>query len=498
MFDQRVIDYREIGKSMGGVHGDQSTIFAAISNQSEEPLEITFVGAVREVTGSCHLIHVNGCTIALDCGLFQGRRRESEEKNRERPPNAGDIDCVVLSHAHIDHAGRLPFLVKKGYGGDIWCTPATRDLSAIMLADSAHIQEKDTEFLNHRKREHTDPLYSMADVSRTLEQMISLPLLRRKEILPGIRLTLFEAGHILGSASVLLECEDGSRTTRLVFSGDVGRKGLPIIRDPSPPTGGADAVIMESTYGNRDHRSVAAAKDDLARVVTETASRGGKVLIPAFAVGRTQEILYELHELAHANRIPQVPIFIDSPLAIDATSVFELHPDSFDHEEDLVHRTEQLFRFDLVRYTRSATESRSLNAMRGPLIVIAASGMAESGRILHHLANGASDPRNTILIVGFQAEHTLGRRIVERQPVIKVFGDEIPLRATVATINGYSAHADRTELRDWMHQVRDGGDGQARVLLVHGEHEAQDAFGATLTGDGFDVTIPSPGDRVVI
>ena len=461
-------------------------------------MEITFVGAAREVTGSCHLIHVNGQTIALDCGMFQGKRRESEEKNRTLPPNLGDIDCVVLSHAHIDHAGRLPYLVKNGYGGDIWCTPATRDLSAIMLADSAHIQEKDAQFLTRRKRAHAEPLYTMADASRTLEQMISLPLLRVKEILPGIRLTFFEAGHILGSASVLLECDEEKRTTRLVFSGDVGRKGLPIIRDPAPPTGGADVVIMESTYGNRDHRSVAEAKNDLARVVTETAGRGGKVLIPAFAVGRTQEILYELHELARAGRIPQVPIFIDSPLAIDATSVFELHPDVFDREEDLIHLTEQLFRFDLVRYTRSATESKALNAMQGPLIVIAASGMAESGRIVHHLANGASDPRNTILIVGFQAEHTLGRRIVERQPMIRVFGEEIPLRANVATINGYSAHGDRSELRDWIHRVRDGGRGPQRVFLVHGEREAQDAFGATLTGDGFAVTIPSSGDRVVI
>jgi metallo-beta-lactamase family protein len=255
---------------------------------------------------------------------------------------------------------------------------------------------------------------------------------------------------------------------------------------------------MESTYGNRDHRSVADAKNDLARIVTETASRGGKVLIPAFAVGRTQEILYELHELAHAGRIPQIPIFVDSPLAIDATSVFELHPDVFDHGEELVQRVGDLFRFDLVRYTRAASESKALNNMRGPMIIIAASGMAESGRILHHLFHGASDPRNTILIVGFQAEHTLGRRIVEQQPVIKVFGEEIPLRASVATINGYSAHGDRSELREWIHKVRDGGQAPARVFLVHGEQDALGAFGATLSGDGFAVTIPSPGDRAVI
>lgn len=462
-------------------------------------MEITFAGAAREVTGSCHLVHVGGRTIALDCGLFQGRRKEADAKNRVLPADVGDIDVVVLSHAHIDHAGRLPLLVKNGYRKDIWCTPATRDLSAYMLADAAHIQEKDAEYLTRRQREHAEPLYSIRDASRTLEQMIGLPLDRPKEILPGVRVTFAEAGHILGSASVVLECEDGGRPTRLVFSGDVGRKGLPIIRDPAPPAGGADVVIMESTYGNRDHPTVADAKARLAEVVTETAKRGGKVLIPAFAVGRTQEILYELHELARASRIPQIPIFIDSPLAINATSVFELHPDLFDKSEALIRQVDRLFRFDLVRFTRDASESKALNAMRGPMIVIAASGMAESGRILHHLANGASDPRNTILIVGFQAEHTLGRRLVEKQPTIKVFGEEIPLRAAVATVNGYSAHGDRHELRAWMHAVRDGG-GQAprRVFLVHGEREAQDAFGATLAGDGFAVSVPSLGDRAVV
>lgn len=462
-------------------------------------MEITFAGAAREVTGSCHLVHVDGRTIALDFGLFQGRRKESDIKNREMPMDPAEIDCVVLSHAHIDHAGRLPMLVSRGYRNDIWCTPATRDLSAYMLADAAYIQEKDAEFLTRRHKEHADPLYTVRDAEKTLEQMIGLPLNRPKEILPGVRLTFVEAGHILGSASVVLECEEQGKTTRLVFSADVGRKGLPIIRDPVPPTGGADAIIMESTYGNRDHPSVSDAKARLAEVVTETAKRGGKILIPAFAVGRTQEIVYELHELVRAGRIPQIPIFIDSPLAINATSVFELHPDIFDHQEDLVREVDKLFRFDLVRYTREASESKALNGMRGPMIIIAASGMAESGRIVHHLANGASDPKNTILIVGFQAEHTLGRRIVERQPTIKVFGDQIPLRASVVTLNGYSAHGDRTDLRAWMHAVRDGGDRKPRhVFLVHGEREAQDTFGGVLSSDGFAVTIPSRGDRAAI
>lgn len=452
-------------------------------------MEITFAGAAREVTGSCHLVHVGGRTIALDFGLFQGRRSETEKKNRELPINPNQLDAVVLSHAHIDHAGRLPYLVQRGYSGNIWCTPATRDLSAYMLADSGHIQEKDAAYLTRRHKEHYPPLYTVRDAARALEQMISVPYDRPMEILPGVRITFVEAGHILGSASVVLEAEDKGRTIKLVFSGDIGRVGLPIIRDPAPPDG-ADVVIMESTYGNRDHPAVREAGNQLASVVNETAKRGGKTMIPAFAVGRTQEILYELHQLVREKKIPTLPIFIDSPLAIDATSVFELHPDAFDRNEDLIQDVSNLFRFELVRYTRDASESKKLNTMRGPMIIIAASGMVESGRILHHLANGAADPRNTVLIVGFQAEHTLGRRIVERQPVIKVFGEEIPLRASVEIINGYSAHADRTELRHWMHQVRRGGRTPSKVFLVHGEEGPQSALAETLRSDGLSVSIP--------
>lgn len=460
-------------------------------------MEITFAGAAREVTGSCHLLHVGGRTIALDFGLFQGKRSEAERKNRELPTSPTELDAVVLSHAHIDHAGRLPLLVRNGFRGTIWCTPATRDLSAYMLADAAHIQEKDAEFLTRRHKEHAEPLYGMADAALALEQMVSVPYDRPMEILPGIRVTFVEAGHILGSASVIMECEEQGRTIKLVFSGDIGRAGLPIIRDPAPPAG-ADIVIVESTYGNRDHPTMDDAQERLASVVTTTAKRGGKILIPAFAVGRTQEILYELRNLVLQRRIPEIPIFIDSPLAINATSVFELHPDAFDAREDLIQKSRDIFRFNLVRYTREASESKALNTMRGPMVIIAASGMAESGRILHHLANGADDPRNTILIVGFQAEHTLGRRIVERQPTIRVFGEEVPLRASVEVISGYSAHADRNELRQWMHHVRDGKPVPSRVFLVHGEVEAQDAFAATLRSDGFHVEVPERMSHVTI
>jgi len=457
-------------------------------------VELEFVGAAREVTGSCHILRVAGKTILLDCGLFQGKRSESQEKNLQLPVAIEQIDAVVLSHAHIDHAGRLPFLVRHGYNGTIWCTPATRDLCAVMLADSAHIQEKDAEFLARRGKEGVEPLYSLRHATRTIELMTGVPYRRTFDVVPGVRATYIDAGHILGSASVVLDCTEGSVTRRLVFSADIGRSGLPIIRDPETPEG-ADVVVMESTYGNRSHESVEGARGRLASVIRETAARGGRVLIPAFAVGRTQELVYDLHALARAGAIPPIPIYIDSPLAIDTTSVFEMHPDVFDHGEDLVQKVHDLFRFNLVHYTRDVEESKALAKMHGPMVIIAASGMAENGRILHHLAQGASNPKNTILIVGFQAEHTLGRRIVERRPMLRIFGDDVPLQAEVVVINGYSAHADRTELGSWIDRVREHSPQLRQVWLVHGEPAAQDELATTLGAKGLTVGCPSPRER---
>lgn len=457
-------------------------------------MDITFAGAAREVTGSCHIVRSDGRTIALDCGMFQGRRAESHIKNQTLPVPIAELDSVILSHAHIDHAGRLPLLVRHGYQKIIWATPATRDLCAIMLADSANIQERDAEFLKRRGKEHVDPLYTMRDAARAIELMNGIPYGRTFEVMTGMQAQFVEAGHILGSTSVVLDCEERGARKRLVFSGDIGRSGLAIIRDPAPPEG-ADAVIIESTYGDRDHLSIDGARERLAEVVRETAARGGRVLIPAFAVGRTQELVYSLHILSRAGKIPQIPIYIDSPLATAATGVFELHPDVYDQSEDFIARNRELFRWELVRYTRDVEESKALNAARGPMVIIAASGMAESGRILHHLAHGAPDPRNTILIVGFQAEHTLGRRIVERRASIKVFGEMLPLRAQVEIINGYSAHADRGELTAWLDKVRERSPNLKRIFLVHGERAAQDAFATTLRADGYDVSVPNQGDR---
>ena len=455
-------------------------------------MEIEFAGAAREVTGSCHIVRVGGKTVLLDCGMFQGRREKSREKNRTLPLPVEQIDAVVLSHAHIDHSGRLPFLTRHGYRGPIYCTAATRDLCSVMLADSAHIQEKDAEFLARRHKDVAEPLYAMRDAAVAVEQMIGLTYDATFDVVPGVRATFTDAGHILGSASVVLECVEAGVTKRLVFSGDVGRNGLPIIRDPHPPAG-ADVVLLESTYGNRDHPSVEGAREQLARVIKEAAARGGKVLVPAFSVGRTQELVYDLHVLARAGAIPEIPIYVDSPLAIDATTVFAMHSEIFDQSEDLVRRVNDLFHFTQVQYTRKASESKALNQRHGPMVIIAASGMMEAGRILHHLAHNASDPRTTILIVGFQAEHTLGRRILERAPVIKVLGEEISLRAQVEVLAGYSAHGDRHELQRWLDTVRAGNSGAAApvVHLVHGEPEAQDGFAVQLRAAGYSaVNVP--------
>jgi metallo-beta-lactamase family protein len=367
-----------------------------------------------------------------------------------------------------------------------------------MLADSAYIQEKDAEFLARQRKEHVDPLYSLADATTAVDQMVSIPYHKPFDVISGLRATYIDAGHILGSASVILECDDGTSAKRLVFSADIGRRGLPIIRDPEPPAGGADAVIMESTYGDREHPPVEDMRERLATVVRETAAKGGRVLIPAFAVGRTQEIVYDLHALARAKKIPSIPIYIDSPLAIDATSVFAMHPEIFDRGEDMVQAVRELFQFDLVHYTRDVSDSKALNAVSTPMVVIAASGMAESGRIVHHLAHGASDPRNTILVVGFMAEHTLGRRIVERRPLLRIFGEEIPLRARVEVLNGYSAHADRNELARWLDAVRRGSRNTPRVWLVHGEPPAQDALIERLRSSGYQADAPVPGTRVTL
>lgn len=458
-------------------------------------MQITFHGAARTVTGSQHLIEVNGNRLLLDCGLYQGSRREAFERNRSLPFDASKVDAMVLSHAHIDHSGNIPNLVKSGFDGDIVCTFATRDLCATMLMDSGYIQEKDAEFINKKNARKGEPLiqpiYTVEDVVNSLNQFNAVAYHRSREILPGVQVTFLDAGHMLGSAIVVLDIEDRDtgRDVRLVFSGDLGRTGLPIICDPEQVEH-ADVLILESTYGGRTHEAYEDSEKRLEAVINDTYKRGGAVIIPSFAVGRTQQLVYTLHRLAVQKDIPPVPIYVDSPLAINATSVFRLHPEAYDSEiREFMLAEGDPFGFDQLRYTRSVEQSKELNFKREPFVVISASGMAETGRILHHLRNRIEDPVNTILIVGWQAPDTLGRRLVERVPIVKIFGEEYHLNARVEVIDGFSGHADHNELLDWAGAITKR---PRRTFLVHGEPEAADALAAGLANDtGYEqVDIP--------
>ncbi len=469
-------------------------------------MKIQFHGAVRTVTGSQHLLSINGYRILLDCGMFQGSRKVTFERNQHLPYDAAGIDILILSHAHIDHSGNVPNLVKSGFRGDIICTYATRDLCSIMLRDSAKIQQYDVEFLNKKRgRKGLPPLetfYTMKDAVESLKYFIGIGYDRPHNVLPGIQLTFYDAGHILGSAIVALEFEDednGNRKIRLVFSGDLGRPNRAILRDPTFVEE-ADVLLVESTYGNRNHDPVEATKDKLEAVVNETCKRGGKLIVPSFAVGRTQELVYSLHQLVETRDIsPELPVFVDSPLAIDATGIYRLHPEAYDDEvfEFLAgDKHSDPFGFDMMRYTRSTGESKELNFLREPAVIISASGMAEAGRILHHLKNNIEDPRNTILIVGWQAPNTLGRRIVERKPKVKIFGEEYKLKAQVVTINGFSAHADRDELLNWTGYFKTP---PAHTYVVHGEEEASFALAEALREQGMnDVNVPELGQSFTI
>ncbi len=467
-------------------------------------MKITFHGAARTVTGSQHLLEFNGRKVLLECGLYQGRRKEAFERNRNLPYNAADIDLLILSHAHIDHSGNIPNLVKSGFRGDILCTSATRDLCSAMLRDSGHIQEMDVEFVNRKRARQglppVEPIYTLNDAVDSLQYFGGVAYNRVRNPLPGLRLTFLDAGHMLGSAIVVLEIEeDGRRPLRLVFTGDLGRPNIPIIRDPTVVEE-ADVLIIESTYGDRTHETYPDAERELERIVRDTYNRGGVLIIPAFAVGRTQQIVYSLHKLMVNQDIPTLQIYIDSPLAINATSIFQLHPDAYDEEmrrfmDDPNHSDP--FGFDSLHYTRSVAESKALNFLREPAIIISASGMCEAGRILHHLRNRISDPRNTILIVGWQAPNTLGRRLVERQKKVRIFGEEFEVRAKVEVINGFSAHADRDELLEWASHFRKPPE---RTFVVHGDEEPALSFAQALRDElGFgNVVVPEMHQSVEV
>ena len=444
-------------------------------------MRLSFHGAAQTVTGSQHLLEINGSKLLLDCGLYQGPRAESYARNDSFSYDPGTLDAVLLSHAHIDHSGNLPNLLKHGFRGEIYATRATADLSDIMLRDAGHIQESDAAFLNKKRRGNEppiEPLYTMADAEQVAGRFHSVDYSQAFEPIPGVTVQFFDAGHILGSAGVLLVLSEKGRTVRLWFSGDIGRLNLPLLMDPVLPQP-ADYLLMECTYGNKPHNDPREAYEAFRDVVSRTIARGGKVIIPAFAVGRTQELVFDLNELVFKGEIRHVPVYVDSPLAVNTSDVFRRHPECFDAEtrEFVMQSKHPALEFKDLTYIRSVDESKALNGRRDPMIIIAASGMAETGRILHHLKNNIEDPRNTILIVSWQAPNTLGRRLADGEKRVRIYGEPYDVRADVESIGGLSAHAGQDFLMRYAATLK----GRARkVFLVHGEQEPADALTARL------------------
>ena len=464
-------------------------------------MKIEFQGAARTVTGSMHLLHVDGKRVLLDCGLFQGRREEANERNRKFPFDPASIDVLVLSHAHIDHSGNIPQLVKKGFTGPIYSTPATRDLCSIMLADSGFIQEKDAEFLNKKLAKRgeppIDPLYTVQDVTAAMKLFRTVPYDKDFAVLPNVTAHYTDAGHILGAASVKVSVQENGSVKTLGFTGDVGPANLPIVRDPVF-LGQVETLISESTYGGKVHTETGEKEELLRSDIQKTIDRGGKVIIPAFSIGRTQDLVFALHKLFDEGKLPRIPIFVDSPLAVNATEIFRLHQECFD-QETLAHvlQNHDPFGFNQLTYIRDVAESKKLNDRKGPCAIISASGMCEAGRILHHLANNIQDERNTILIVGFQAEHTLGRKLVNKEPQVNILGSVYDLKAEVVVHDSFSAHADGNDLLRYVGQC-DKNQLQ-RVFLVHGEYERQLDFQKGLKEQGrSSVEIPERGTVVQI
>lgn len=466
-------------------------------------MQITFHGAAKTVTGSQHLLHINGKRILLDSGLYQGQRKDMVERNRKFPFDVRSIDAVILSHAHIDHSGNIPNLVKRGFKGDIFTTHATRDLCASMLPDSGYIQERNAEFANKHRRKgeaKAEPIYTEADARRAIRYFRSIPLHQTIEIFPNIRLTLIEAGHMLGSAMVILDFKEEYREhwQRLVFTGDVGRDNIPIIRSPEVPDY-ADYLIMESTYGGRTHEPYSNTSEQLRQVILDTYECGGVILIPAFAVGRTQQIVVQLNELFERDLIPKIPVYVDSPLAIDATTAFRKHPECWDYElETFIYESgdDDPFGFETLHYVRELNESKSLNYRQEPMIIISASGMMEFGRVVHHIKNRITDKRNALLITGWQAPNTLGRKMADGAPYVKIFGQEYKNKIRTVVMDGFSGHADHNELLNWFDRIKSK---PKQVFLVHGEEEAATELSNSLQENyNLQVHIPNLNEKFEI
>jgi metallo-beta-lactamase family protein len=461
-------------------------------------MNLHFFGAAQSVTGSQYLLEVNGKRLLLECGLFQGRRADTYERNRTFQFDPQKLDAVILSHAHIDHSGNLPNLIKRNFTGPIYTTSGTADLTDIMLRDSGHIQESDAEYLNKKRKRKglppVEPLYTYSDAEKVQPQLVEKALEEVFEPIPGVSVKLVEAGHILGSAAISLRISENGKHTHLWFSGDIGRPGMPLLRDPLFPED-ADVLMMECTYGDKPHPDPELAFQEFRDVVMRTVARGGRVIIPAFAVGRTQELVYLLHQMTDDGLIRNVPIFVDSPLAVAASQVFRKHTELYDEETRrfVLENRHPALDFDQLKYITDVEDSKALNTRTGPMVIISASGMAEVGRILHHLKNNIEDARNTVAIVGWQAPDTLGRRLAERQKRVRIFDEEYDVKAEVVTIGGLSAHAGQDLLVRYATSVKNAN----RLILVHGELDAKIALVDKIKFDiSSQINYPALGDVI--
>lgn len=460
-------------------------------------MRITFMGATRTTTGSMFLLEINRQRLLLECGMYQGRRQESIERNRNLPFNAANIDAAILSHTHIDHCGNFPNLCRHGFTGNIYCTHATRDLAGIMLEDSARVQAHDAEYLNRKRARKgeppVEPLYTIADADKASRQFVSLNYNRPLPIAEGVSLTFRDAGHILGSAQVVLDIREDGREFRYLFTGDIGRGNHAILRDPATVED-VDVLQIESTYGDREHHTREGADEEIGKLVRDTVRQNGKVIIPAFSVGRTQLVVYTLHQLAEAGQLPNIPIYVDSPLSVNATEVFRLHPECFNESiYTFLREKANPFGMDNLTYIRQASRSRELNSLEGPAVIISSSGMCEGGRIRHHLKNHLHNPANLVLFVGYCAQHTLGARLVNGDSPVNIFGEPHEVHARVARLDAFSGHADKHELRT--HVERMTGSMQ-KIFVVHGEEDQALAFGETLRAmkPDAEVAVPNYGD----
>ena len=464
-------------------------------------MQVQFLGATRTTTGSMFLLEVNKQRILLECGLYQGKRQEAIERNRKLPFDPKSIDVAILSHSHIDHCGNFPNLCRQGYNGNIFCTHAARDLASIMLEDSARIQQSDAKYISRKRAKRgeppVEPLYTVADADKASRQFVSINYDRQILIADGVTLTFRDAGHILGSAQVVLDIREDDREYRYLFTGDIGRGEHAILRDPATVTD-VDYLHIESTYGNREHGPRADAPVEICKLVRETVHRRGKVIIPAFSVGRTQLIVYTLHQLAESGDLPQVPIFVDSPLSVNATEVFRLHHECFNEEiYTFLREKENPFGMENLRYIRDVTRSKQLNSIDGPAIIISSSGMCEGGRIRHHLKNNMENPNNLVLFVGYCAQHTLGARIINGDSPVKIFGEKYEVNAQVERLDAFSGHADKHELKEFVGNLT----GEIKqAFVVHGEEDQSLAFADTLREllHAAKVEVPEYGKKVTI